>query len=80
MPLQAIRRANLCEVIRQLERSGIVGWVALAERLDNPVTPARLQGMAEGREISAWFAAHVEHALGKPRGWMDEPREPESLA
>lgn len=72
MPTQAARLAKLRAVIALLEREGLSSRRAQAQFLGNVVTPRRLQAMLDGGHINTLFAAHVEHVLSKPRGWMSE--------
>jgi 16S rRNA U516 pseudouridylate synthase RsuA-like enzyme len=79
MPVQAARLANLRSVIRLLEAEGLVTRQSQADYLDNAVTASRLQAMLDGSHIHTLFAEHVEHVLFKPRGWMSEAHDPETL-
>ncbi|MGF6492778.1 hypothetical protein ABIE56_000935 [Luteibacter sp. 621] len=78
MPTQAARLAKLRAVITVLEREGMSSRKAQARYLGNVVTPRRLQAMLDGGRIDALFAAHVEHVLLKPRGWMSGGTEARS--
>ena len=73
MPSQAIRRANLRAILHRLASEGYGTREAQALYLGRAVTPNRLEAMLAGAEIPALFAAHVEHVLFKPKGWMSEP-------
>jgi hypothetical protein len=79
MPVQAARLANLRSVIRLLEEEGLVTRQSQADYLDNAVPASRLQAMLDGSHIHTLFAEHVEHVLFKPRGWMSEAHDPETL-
>lgn len=72
MGAQEARCRKLASALGELGASGTDGWFPLADALGNPVTPARLRTIVEGRPISPGLAARVERVLGKLRGWMDE--------
>jgi hypothetical protein len=78
MPVQHARHVNLQTVLSQLEAEGIVGFAEQAEHLGN-VTEGRLAAMAQGGPIDVMFAQHVEWALHRRRGWMDELHENDPL-
>jgi predicted MFS family arabinose efflux permease len=78
MPVQHARHHNLHTVLSQLEAEGIVGYADQAEHLGN-VTEGRLAAMALGGPIDVMFAQHVEWALHRRRGWMDELHEGDPL-
>lgn len=75
MPTQVARLAKLRAVVAKLEREGLSSPKAQARYLGDVVTQRRLQAMLEGGRIDTLFAAHVEHVLLKPRGWMSESTE-----
>lgn len=78
MPVQHARHVNLQSVLSQLTAEGIVGYANQAEHLGN-VTEGRLAAMAQGGPIDIMFAQHVEWALHRRRGWMDELHEDDPL-
>jgi hypothetical protein len=78
MPVQHARHTNLQAVLAQLEREGIVGYADQARHLGN-VTEQRLAAMAQGGPIDVMFSEHVEWALHRRRGWMDELHEDDPL-
>lgn len=78
MPVQHARHVNLQTVLSQLEAEGIVGYAEQAGHLGN-VTEGRLAAMAQGGPIDILFAQHVEWALHRRRGWMDELHENDPL-
>ncbi|NID15141.1 hypothetical protein [Luteibacter yeojuensis] len=78
MPIQTARHINLRSVLRQLEREGIVGYEEQAQHLGN-VTMQRLAAMDHGAPIDVLFAEHVEWALHRRRGWMDELHDHDPL-
>jgi hypothetical protein len=78
MPVQHARHINLQSVLSQLAAEGIVGYADQAEHLGN-VTEGRLAAMAQGGPIDIMFAQHVEWALHRRRGWMDELHENDPL-
>lgn len=75
MPTQAARVANLRAIIDLLEHDGLVSRQAQAQFFGDVVTARRLQSMLNGGHIDTLFAAHVEHVLFRPRGWMSEAHE-----
>ncbi|HVI53549.1 MAG TPA: hypothetical protein VM621_00685 [Luteibacter sp.] len=78
MPVQHARHVNLQIVLSQLEAEGVVGYAEQAAHLGN-VTEGRLAAMAQGGPIDVMFAQHVEWALQRRRGWMDELHEGDPL-
>lgn len=76
MALQRVRHDNLLALVDDLRRQGCEDWTAMAGAVGNIVTAERLEALSTGAAISAWTAAGFEHALRKPRGWMDEDRHP----
>jgi hypothetical protein len=71
MPIQHARHVNLRAVLTQLQREGFSGYDEQAQHLGN-VTGQQLAAMDQGATIDAAFAAQVEWALNRRRGWMDE--------
>jgi hypothetical protein len=69
--VQRVRWTNLVHVLVSLEQDGHVEWDAKVAWFRGVVTPGRLAAMLTGSRIDPWFAAHIEHALGLPKGWMD---------
>jgi hypothetical protein len=78
MPLQHARHTNLRAVLAQLDREGITGYAEQAEYLGS-VTPGHLAAMAGGDPIETLFSEHVEWALHRRRGWMDELHDDDPL-
>ena len=78
MPIQTARHINLRAVLVQLEREGVVGYEEQAQHLGN-VTAQRLAEMDRGATIDTLFAEHVEWALHRRRGWMDESHDNDPL-
>jgi len=78
MPVQHARHVNLQLVLSQLEAEGIIGYADQAEHLGN-VTEGRLAAMAQGGPIDVLFSQHVEWALHRRKGWMDELHENDPL-
>jgi hypothetical protein len=78
MPVQYARHVNLRAALLQLEREGIAGYEEQARYLGN-VTPQRLEAMDQGAPIDVLFAEHVEWALHRRRGWLDELHEDDPL-
>ncbi|MGE7136353.1 hypothetical protein ACQKIE_01870 [Luteibacter sp. NPDC031894] len=78
MPVQHARHINLRAVLAQLEREGISGYEDQAHHLGN-VTAQRLASMDQGAPIDVLFAEHVEWALNRRRGWMDDLHEDDPL-
>jgi hypothetical protein len=78
MPIQHARHTNLRAVLAQLDREGIAGYGEQAEHLGS-VTPQQLAAMACGAPIEASFSNHVEWALHRRHGWMDELHENDPL-
>lgn len=78
MPVQHARHLNLRAVLAELEREGIAGYAEQAEHLGN-VTAQRLAAMDQGAAIDVLFSEHVEWALHRRRGWMDELHENDPL-
>ncbi|WP_036114433.1 MULTISPECIES: hypothetical protein [Luteibacter] len=72
MTTQLHRHANLRTILTELEREGYTTREAQALYLGRVVTPARLDSMLAGADIPTLVAAHIEHVLFKPRGWMSE--------
>ena len=75
MPTQSIRRTNLRRVLDDLARNGYSTRESQAVYLGRSVTARRLDAMLNGAEIPAFFAAALEHALFKPRGWLSLPHD-----
>ncbi|WP_413623593.1 hypothetical protein [Luteibacter sp. Lutesp34] len=71
MPIQHARHVNLRAVLTQLQREGLAGYEEQAQHLGS-VTGQQLAAMDQGAPIDASFAAQVEWALHRRRGWMDE--------
>jgi hypothetical protein len=78
MPVQHARHTNLRAVLAQLDREGIAGYGEQAEYLGS-VTSGQLADMAGGAPIDSTFSDHVEWALHRRRGWMDELHEDDPL-
>ncbi|HEY4293059.1 hypothetical protein [Luteibacter sp.] len=76
--MQTARHINLRAVLVQLEREGISGYDEQAQHLGN-VTAQRLMEMDRGGPIDTPFAEHVEWALHRRRGWMDELHDNDPL-
>jgi hypothetical protein len=67
---QAVRRANLTTVLRELETDGVFGLGLKAEVLGT--TERVLESVLEGRAMPDDLAREIEWAAQKPAGWMDE--------
>lgn len=78
MPVQHARHTNLRAVLAQLDREGIAGYADQAEYLGG-VTPVHLAAMVDGDPIETLFSEHVEWALHRRRGWMDELHDDDPL-
>ncbi|WP_036142541.1 hypothetical protein [Luteibacter sp. 9135] len=78
MPVQHARHTNLRAVLAQLDREGIAGFPDQAEYLGS-VTSGHLAAMVNGDPIETLFSEHVEWALHRRRGWMDELHDDDPL-
>lgn len=78
MSVQHARHLNLRAALAELEQEGIVGYDEQAEHIGN-VTAQRLEAMDQGAEIDTHFSEHMEWALHRRRGWMDEVHEDDPL-
>jgi hypothetical protein len=67
---QAVRRANLTTVLRELETDGVFGLGLKAEVLGT--TERVLESVLEGHAMPDDLAREIEWAAQKPAGWMDE--------
>ncbi|MDF3981246.1 hypothetical protein P3W24_04595 [Luteibacter sp. PPL201] len=71
MPEQHARHINLRTVLARLDAEGIAGYAEQAAFIGE-VTELSLSIMDGGGDIDGLFARHVEWAVQRRNGWMDE--------
>ncbi|GAA0907777.1 hypothetical protein GCM10009552_16160 [Rothia nasimurium] len=71
MGTQANRKKNFALVTRELEIAGHVTIGSQVEALGKAVSIEKFERLRAGGDVSFHFARTIEHALKKPKRWMD---------
>lgn len=74
MSIQSARRNNLRALVADLQQQGVDDWDEIARRVGCTAGAPRLKSMLDKGFIGSWFSHCLEHALNKPRRWLDADR------
>lgn len=68
------RHENVQALLRALAHAGIHEPCRLAEILGPSMMPDRVRGLLAGADLPDYLARAIEHTLGVPLHWLDEPQ------
>lgn len=68
------RHENVQALLMALAHAGIHEPCRLAEILGPSMMPDRVRGLIAGADLPDYLARAIEHTLGVPLHWLDEPQ------